>query len=808
MSKLLSSGEGVFDIELVNASPEDKADIQAFIHRSNAQGGFNFHGKRITYNGVIHCDFSSSIELTSTESDSPLKIIRASKYIPGSTVINTDWFNSLMINKRIADGYYYEELGLIEAYKDTTLTVYLSSSLSDAQWNTLIRLVNQHRVTLTCYAAEHVEFPEFVSSCLDEQTSTSDTSTTSPSIGKLPIVYLSNDIKADNISCSTIIDIDDYGYADLFVAVGSDISGSLISNFSSNLSGVLQALIDGKDVVLRGKFSPVMLSYIHPILANGQCLVNGELMPLRGQLRLVVEYDDANTPLESMQQSLSWLPADQLVICEHPVKNPEPRVHAYTESDSDSDSSDSSVDREHEVFSIKLSDAFINARRDNLKKLLNDSTTHGLILVGETGVGKSRLIEEFFNHHDNYHLYHDLDSIDHWLTKAASDTATLHVLFLDESNLQDSNLTLFSNLFDDAIKQEHKKILYQGKLRNVPKNCKVIFACNPESYGAGRVNQALFSRYSIPSMEFCDFPKDTIYHVILKPLISHISEDNLKVCKDLIQRFVDKKPDFITVRALQHEVMKLVFPFTQEERSDAGSVSVDRKYVVTPTSRPIFNDLHQFLSIKRKQVSTPSLGRIGLNGLLIEGEPSCGKSALVEHTLNELYGVQGDTTSVESRAWIKVDASLSLKRLETTLIQAFERGQTVWIDEINSVSSSGIERVLNSLLCGQHPKTGKPANKPGFCVLATANSAALEGRDVLSPALQARFEAIKHPNLTARDTTVILDALIEDVNLKQTIAQLIHYFSDEISLRDIVSKWPQLVEKFGSSSKSDTDFTP
>ena len=137
MSKLLSSSEGVFDIELVNASPEDKADIQAFIHRSNAQGGFNFHGKRITYNGLIHCDFSSSIELTSTESDSLPKIIRASKYIPGSTMINTDWFNSLMINKRIADGYYYEELGLIEAYKDTTLTVYLSSSLSDAQWNTL-----------------------------------------------------------------------------------------------------------------------------------------------------------------------------------------------------------------------------------------------------------------------------------------------------------------------------------------------------------------------------------------------------------------------------------------------------------------------------------------------------------------------------------------------------------------------------------------------------------------------------------------------------------------------------------------------
>ena len=83
-----------------------------------------------------------------------------------------------------------------------------------------------------------------------------------------------------------------------------------------------------------------------------------------------------------------------------------------------------------------------------------------------------------------------------------------------------------------------------------------------------------------------DFPKDTIYHVILKPFISHISEDNLKVCKDLIQHFVDKKPDFTTVRALQHEVMKLVFPFTQEERSDAGSVSVDRKYVLTLTSRP------------------------------------------------------------------------------------------------------------------------------------------------------------------------------------------------------------------------------
>ena len=68
---------------------------------------------------------------------------------------------------------------------------------------------------------------------------------------------------------------------------------------------------------------------------------------------------------------------------------------------------------------------------------------------------------------------------------------------------------------------------------------------------------------------------------------------------------------------------------------------------------------------------------------------------------------------------------------------AFEEGNVVWIDELNSCIDDGLEKILNAVLTGEHPE-GK-SGKPGFMLISSINSATeLEGRSMISPALRHR----------------------------------------------------------------------
>jgi midasin (ATPase involved in ribosome maturation) len=88
-----------------------------------------------------------------------------------------------------------------------------------------------------------------------------------------------------------------------------------------------------------------------------------------------------------------------------------------------------------------------------------------------------------------------------------------------------------------------------------------------------------------------------------------------------------------------------------------------------------------------------------------------------------------------------------LEEKKKIIINAFENGDALWIDEINSCIDDGLEKTLNLALTGFHPENNEASKKPGFLVLATANGIDLEGRSKMSPALLSRFNHVKAPTL-------------------------------------------------------------
>lgn len=190
------------------------------------------------------------------------------------------------------------------------------------------------------------------------------------------------------------------------------------------------------------------------------------------------------------------------------------------------------------------------------------------------------------------------------------------------------------------------------------------------------------------------------------------------------------------------------------------------------------------LNIRQKQRSGdfPSKA-VGLNGVLLEGDSGVGKSVLISAMLQH-QGIKekkfGDAAEDGDWNYYKIDANLPLEKKKEIIIKAFEEGNVVWIDEINSCVDDGLEKILNAVLTGDHPE-GKDVKdvKPGFMLISSVNSAGLEGRSLISPALRHRTTMPRVKSLkeySAEDLTKIINHWLPDdieENLADNVIQYI-----------------------------------
>lgn len=753
---------GKSNFEITNLSPEATAKLQYEFAQAQAVGKFTYHGYEIGLpeNFKIKCA-SNSFDFAKFKKTAILKNVTRADAPSDCHQINSQLFDYLLCDKSISEkGFYQEEKGLIEKCSEEegdnkTLKLFISSNLSDSQWYCLFDQAQKRNVELEIHLAPKVEFPsqmKFEERPVPVKTE-EELAALSAAPKKTARIFVSTDpnqtlekLKESEEGLFAVIDVEDFGYQDLVERTKFERDPNGFKNFEKIQSEFLTKLKAGEKIVLKGEFSADLLQMLEPILTGKE----PEFAEIKENLILIVE--NKSCEKGKVFEPLKWLPKDGYEVENYPKSDlPLSTKLPYLEGKVSTDLDNSAED----------SQTFIAIRKTKFSETLRDNSM--LRLVGHSGVGKSRLIKEFEDKDKTTTaIYRELTSFEDW-AKQDKD-GKVKILFIDESNIEDRHFTMFSPLKESG----EKEIFYQGKFYPLDDRHKVVFACNPSDYGGGRFEQKLFSDGKIPAIELRDFPASYIYKKILKDSIykelsaevkGKISEPEFKeICQPLITEYQrvnskkksDKDANEETVRELQEKVLKGIL-LTIEPIEFADKTT--KSFISTEATKEVETALDRSLSIRQKQREGKFPNKaVGLNGVLLEGDSGVGKSVLIEAVLSGRGITKRKLEDAEStkQQFYKIDANLPLDKKKEIITKAFEEGNIVWIDEINSCIDDGLEKVLNAALTGDHPKGTKEipkTPKPGFMLISSVNSIALEGRSLISPALRHRVVAPKVKSL-------------------------------------------------------------
>ncbi len=543
--------EGYHDFKIINISKSAKEEFKQELKLAKSSGYYDYFGYKFSSNLTVNfvennLDFSqffkeeTRAEETRTEKTEEAAQSRTLQInckerstitnIPDHCqIINSYNFDFLLKEKEIKDRSYSEKEGLIVRHKDKELNLFLTSKLSDQQYYCLCEEALKHNVTLNLYLAESVELPTSIktesirTTDNPSQTATSDLSQTATSDLAInsdrsqnrPQIFVSNnpemalqEIKKEHKDLYAVIDTEDYNYSDLFKKTEFKINGNSFTDFKEVESEFYQMLKEGKKIVLKGEFSDDFLEILHPILGGRDPAIK-----ISDNLILLIE---DKTALKD--QEISYLKF--LDKKDYQVKEYEPILKTTSIANMESGKIYSEDDFQQ---SKEKSDEFIKQRKEDLVNILKED--HLVQMVGHSGVGKTQLVKRLEEDSGRkYVVYNEIANFEKW----ANDTSDkVKILFIDESNIEDSHLTKFSPLKDKD--KENIKILHNRKFYELGKNHKVIFARNPENYSASRNTQKLFDQ-DVKSLYLRDFPSCYIYEEILKaPIYDQLLEQNLRI---------------------------------------------------------------------------------------------------------------------------------------------------------------------------------------------------------------------------------------------------------------------------------------
>jgi predicted AAA+ superfamily ATPase len=432
---------------------------------------------------------------------------------------------------------------------------------------------------------------------------------------------------------------------------------------------------------------------------------------------------------------------------------------------------------------------FTEVRINRVKRQLKQGP---VFLSGLSGVGKTTFIQkELCSVGSGYELFEGEANIKNWIESGSSDT--IQLLFLDEANLSQRQWSEFEGLF-----QTPPALFINGIHYPVSKNHQVVFAGNPISYGDERKLAPFFLRHG-GAVLFEPLSKAVMYEKILKPILNDqgIDETSIEMVSNIIlDAYVliaecSTKELLISPRELEmmalltlckykknkgvsldesakaavYELGLSLIPkqhvsaqesfiakFKPEEMSIAlaSTELADQDFLITPSRQCIVQQIQERLELHLWRKSTiHQLNETqlygGLGGILITGEPGEGKSvlvvaALVRAGLQEKKPTHLTTATSDNGIFYRMPVSMGLSEKKALLIQAWNEGAIVIIDEINT--SPMMEQYLNALLMGRHPETGQRPQNPGFMVIGTQNSMSSAGRRAASTALLRRVTSV------------------------------------------------------------------
>ncbi|MCL9685148.1 hypothetical protein [Legionella maioricensis] len=670
--------------------------------------------------------------------------------------------------------------GFFAANKTLNLTV--TDNLSEIQWYTLLKEAKKQQCALAIKAAPNVFVPEPLR----------DTVSPAKPLTSSNRIIIAADVddaeeqwkKTDSITINVDVKTN---FNSLFYHI------SLKNRkFTGQETALLEAIKEGKPVILKGQFSPTLAQQLQSLFVDSPSLwVNGESVAVTN---MTLISDDA-TPFKAIQPILHvYKPEDDFKKLTPELEeklqqsyqrlNLTPRHSHFSDLPKDSGQHTKWVD--HLIQRLELGAGILPETTESTtpEEVLDYLEKHSLaFLISKTGEGKSHFVQKTLPAYAKEHqrpvtIYHELSSIKEFLRHEGS---SVPILFPDEANLSNEHYCLF-----EAIARGDKELWFEGECYPLNQH-KVIFAGNPSPY-EGRMEPDLLKRF--PHYMLFKGPR---LEKIITPLLSQYK--NAKELFGLIENYYKKaqnaglnitarnaqmmclrffilkeapqtkmmSDDFLMRYAILNEIKTLSMDKTlskgiraeikqtstwKEDKKQATMaaqqalpVAKDKKYVWTSSRQTAAFAIDTLLRIREKKQKGELPQELGINGLLLESDPGLGKSQLLFSML-KAKGVDFVIIPLTNPA-----------KMEKEFLDAFHKGKVVWSDEFNSVVH---EKLLNALLSG-YDLDGNPPKVPGFCLFGTQNPHyKFWDRKALAPALDNRLMSVELEHYTLEELQKIL----------------------------------------------------
>ena len=724
----LESGKTNFSVS--NCS--DNAEFKKLLEQAQAFGSFVYNGYKIPLTDNLkikpatkNFDFSKfdPTKITLLENQ-PINQVAAE-----CKIINTQIFDFLLRRKEISlEGEYSEKPGFIELASerpDKTLKLFISSNLTQAQFYSLFCEATKAEVKLELSFAPGVATPDYLSRFVAPKQQIDE-----PKKNVRAHIYTAQHPRSIKLEPDAgVIDIEDCTFQDLVSKISYKINGRNFS-FEENKSNFIEYLKQGTAVVLRGEFSEDLLQMLQPYLTEEYA----------ANLTLIVENKD-----NKAQKLLEFLGEGGYIKLAEDIEN----IAAKSEiSEEDSAPSYTVFVNAPDAELMRDASIFKYERKTYFKYLLKHNSV--IALCGDAGAGKTFLVHEEKNIHKGF------ENFDNWIRQGG-------ILFLDESNIIDTHLTIFEPLKEGG----NKRIFYQGKFYQLDEKHKVVLAYNPPEYGGGRVEQKLLLEGGVSTFAMQQLPASYIYFLLKTEIFEKTEFQNnkdiearfLNFCKAEIVKYQDlidaNSKEKITIRALQESALQFLTKVMDgkdsgEEAAAYAKNIKTKNFVSTDATIALENALGKCLAVRKKQ-REGNLPVCGTSGVLFEGASGVGKSALIKAYLD-----------AEGCKYHKIDSSMPYESQKQQLIRAYKEGAILWIDEIDTCINNGIERLLTSALSGLDPegsnqvsRTGsdsdlssqKTVTNAGFMLVASSNGITQTGRAVVGPAIRSRLDCPRPSDL-------------------------------------------------------------
>lgn len=814
-------------IDLSNA-PWETSTFECFWQTAMLNGSIEINNKQIP--------LPPNFTLTKSEGyafDHAKTIIDETQPAMPSHVLNPGVLSHFLGQYRCEAGAVHPEKGIIAAHANQRLSVYVSHSLTDADWSRILDACKQHNVRLNLRLAHDIILPAGFNIEFKPEPAPTINAWTGSGDNIKQITYIeSTDISATlasiNKNNTITIDISEVDPADLLIKINAQFDKtSLQFHFDEQTGALLKALQENKSIILKGHFSADMKYVLSELLYKRQNdpTLNSQLLLIGNEpnpFPFITSYTHVVTVNEKKRTLLNAFPDNSLpdyfieekklseliAICLYQTQDVTLPWKGMEKSPITAPATQPSIDLVH---AEEKTHAFNQERLNAVEQTLKHSPF--VFLAGMSGVGKTSFVK---NSWKAGALYIGKDNMTAWATDT---TPGIKTLFIDEANISSENWTAFEGLIDN----HPPLILIGNQIIELSIEHKVIFAGNPLSYGGERQMPTLFKDHG-NSVFFTPMPPEFIYQTMLKSIITEeMAQPILAIhtyltsCSDneilitpreltsmalFTQCYCMNNPDSNPVAVAQfyaYTLSKHLVPeaFKNEFENKFNVIKPLKRtlpnlehadFISTKSNQPAQEALDDFLNLRaHRQSSNASIQKGGLGGLILEGEPGIGKTELVAKTLTA-YGLKKANnlaTSANSNSknvFYIIPVSTPLPQKIKLLMKAFHEGAVVVMDEINSAPM--MERLLNDLLMGQTPD-GQPPLNPGFLLIGTQNPITMAGRSKASAALQHRMQTVIMPDY--RDSEMI--AILKHKGLSKKTAK--NMVTEYINIRQEADKNPE-----------------